>query len=216
MLNNKIQTNVLLIPAAALLAACGGGGELTNSERATQLLNAADETLTNFVDGQDRTLLADIDELTFDGPVQYSGALAVSAGEGAPGEGEVLVAYLGELELEADFDLGTISGNATNFMVIENPDVATDRDLDADLVAGGDVTGILTIAGTQSVGIEVFYNVTLDGDLTADTSDLSFNETPGEVAVFGANAEALIISGEVGATFNDNPGFFAFDGVAAR
>lgn len=197
----------------AMLAACGGGGaDLTNGERATQLVNSAASTYDNFIEDQNPTLLADIDELTFDTPVQYSGALSAFAGEGTSDEGEVLGSYLGELELTADFELGTISGDATNFVVIECP-----CSLDSDLVVGGDVTGMLTLAGNLSGEIEALYDITVDGHLHSDDgSSFTFDETGGFGGVYGSNAEAFYVYGETEATVNGNPGYIGFEGVTAR
>ena len=209
----KLQASLFLIPTVALLAACGGG-DLTNSERATALINAADNA-QDFIDAEGG-LPALVAELPTDAPVQYSGALGVAGGEGTLEEGPVLVAYLGELDLTADFDTGDISGTATNFIDIENP--SDFIDFDADPVAGGDVTGTLVIAGIPDDDVTAFFSITVDGDLTADNSNLGFDSMSGELAVFGANAEVVALEGgsDDGIIFNDVPGWLGYAGLASQ
>jgi hypothetical protein len=215
----KLHTNLLLVPSFALLAACGGGDltsievELTSSERATALLNAAEDTAA-FIDGANVT---DVENLPLDAPVQYSGAFVAAGGEGAL-EANPLVAYLGELDLEADFNTGDISGTATNFINIENPGAFLDED--ADPTIGSDVTGTLDIAGTPSSDTLALFDITVDGDLSADdnTSNLGFDFIAGELAVSGANAEALFLEGgsDDGVIFNEVAGWLSYGGIAAQ
>ena len=207
----KFQTSLLLVPSFALLSACGGG-ELTSSERATALLNAAEDT-SDFIDAADVT---DVENLPLDAPVQYSGAFLAAGGEGAL-EANPLVAYLGELDLEADFDAGDISGTATNFINIENPGAFLDED--ADPTIGSDVTGTLNIAGTPSSDTLALFDITVEGQLSADDdiSDLGFDFIAGELAVSGPNAEALFLEGgsdEI--IFNDVAGWLSYGGIASQ
>jgi hypothetical protein len=209
----KVQTSLFLIPSFALLTACGGA-ELTSSERATALLNAVDDTLV-FIETADVT---DVDNLPLDAPVQYSGAFIAAGGEGTLEDGDVLVAYLGELDLVANFDTGDISGSATNFIDIENPEDSFG--IDADPAFGSDVTGTLNIAGTPSSDTLAIFGITVEGGLSADdgTSNLGFDLIPGELAVYGANAEALALEGgsDEGVTFNDVPGWVGYVGIASQ
>jgi len=211
MLNIKFQGNLLLIPVVALFTACGVSAGPINSERATSLKNTYDYITGTLIAGQEVSSIEDLPS----GVVQYSGAFFTYNGEGTSGIDEVLGGYLGELELVVDFDVGTISGEATNFIFIENPDAF--KNGDADQVAGVDVTGILTIAGTQSENNSALYDVRAEWHLTVDGSSKNANGNySGSVVVFGANAEALNIGGEGGATTNGNPGFAGFFGAAQR
>ena len=228
MLNIKISTNLLLIPIVPLLAACGGGGgttdgggggmtndppSLTNSQRATLLDNTFDE-INDLIDGQpDVYVLEDPPR----GAAQYSGTAYAAIGVGSHETGENLdhfVVYLGELELEANFAGGNILGDATNFIILENPQAFFETD--ADPVAGGDVTGKLIIAGPQSVGSEATYDVIVNGELSgADGSYLNYDALGASAAFYGANADTVSVYGLADTTIDDNiSGFIEFGGVA--
>ena len=221
MLNIKFRTNLFLIPSVALLTACGSGGmtndppSLTNSERATLLDNTFDD-IDDLIDlRQDVYVLVDPSP----GTAQYSGAAYAAIGVGSHETGENLdhlVVYLGELELEADFAGGNISGEATNFIILENPQAFFE--IDADPVAGGDVTGMVTIAGIQSVGTEATYDVIVNGRLSeVDGSSINYDYDVlrGSASFYGANADAFSVYGLTDTTINENtPGFVEFGGVA--
>ena len=217
MLNIKLPTNLLLIPTVALLAACGGGGDttidppsLSNSERAILLNDIWFDIDDNIVPG-DFTERAD---LPVEGLVQYSGAAYVAAGVYGPDDTEFVVsAYVGELELDAFFADGNISGEAKNFIVVQNAEEFVE--IDAVPIAGGDVTGTLVIASIQD--FDPLLAITVTGELIADDgSEFSLNELDAGLAVLGADADALVVFGDTDATVDGVDGYIEFGGLAKQ
>jgi hypothetical protein len=225
MLNIKLPTNLLLIPTVALLAACGGGGDttidppsLSNSERAILLndifIDIEEEFIGDNIGPEDFTERAD---LPVEGLVQYSGAAYVAAGVYGPDDTEFVVsAYVGELELDAFFADGNISGEAKNFIVVQNAEEFVE--IDAVPIAGGDVTGTLVIASIQDFDpLLAIYDVTVTGELIADDgSEFSLNELDAGLAVLGADADALVVFGDTDATVDGVDGYIEFGGLAKQ
>ena len=221
MLNIKLPTNLLLIPTVALLSACGGGGDttidppsLSNSERAI-LLNDIFLDIGDNIGAfpEDVTELAD---LPVEGSVQYSGAAYEAASVYRLDTRDVVRAYLGELELEAFFADDNISGEATNFIVVQNAEEFVE--IDAVPIAGGDVTGTLAIASIQTADpFLALYDVTVTGELIADDgSEIFFDGFGAGLGVFGANADALAVFGESDAIVDGVDGYIEFGGLAKR
>ena len=218
MLNIKIPTNLLLIPTVALLAACGGGGDttidppsLSNSERAI-LLNDIFLDIGDNIGAvpEDVTERAD---LPVGGLVQYSGAAYIAASVYGVDTRDVVRAYLGELEIEAFFADGNISGEATNFIVVQNAEEFVETD--AVPIAGGDVTGTLVIASIQNFDpLLAIYDATVTGELIADDgSEFFLNELDAGLAVFGADADALLVFGDTDGTVDGVDGYIEFGGL---
>jgi len=208
----------LSVLAVMFVAGCGGGSGssdpiLSNSARATLLDNTGNDIFDTFVRNQDVLELAELPS----GRVQYTGVISTFGGVGNQEDGtdEVRLAYLGELELEADFTSGNISGAATNFIDIENPQAIEGAE---NPIGGADVSGTLTLTGSQSGGTEAFYDLSVTGELAGpEGSFLSYDDLSGTASIFGANADAIRVSGvDENATFDGEAGFVAFAGVGQR
>ena len=203
-----------LIPSSmlCLLAACGGSS-VSNQERVVSLSNNADELFETFVEDQN---VLPASALPTSDSADYSGAIFAIGGTGdfEDDTDEVLVVYIGELDLTVDFEDGTLTGSGHDFANVENID---DLGTDNDPIVGGTVDGTLVFAGEQSDSTGAVYELLASGDLSGPNgSFLSYHEVGGAADVYGTNADVLNVAGGATVTFDDQPGFVGFAGIASK
>lgn len=200
----------------AILTACGGAK--TNEQRLESYRDTSTAIDTQYLDDGEVIAAADLPTST---TANYSGTILAAGGVGSPTafDPEFRVAFIGALELEADFGAtagtSTISGQATDFIEIANPQDATNDD--AEPIAGGDVTGQLDISSTFASGADAEFDAIIDGELSTENGAfLDFDSVEGGIEVYGDNAEAVSISAGAIVSFDDEPGFIGVFGSAVQ
>lgn len=211
-------TKGLIIGSIICLQACGGSGTemeeiaLSRSEKLTLIDDTLQDIFDNFVEGQDLLASEDLPS----GSALYAGGMAALTGSGDfENRNDVRLLYVGELRLEADFDQGSVTGEADNFINVENPEA---YDSGADLVAGADVNGELTLVGVEASGADAQFDLLISGDLRGAEGDfIEYDGMIGLAEVYGAEADALRVIGNAnGVPVDNTTGYIGVFGLAQK
>lgn len=193
---NKIVFGLLVI-AVITLSGCAekGGGNSVVKEPSTDFEDSADtfSRLTTDMFAGDLVEIRHA-ELPSSGTASFSGPIEIAEYTGTSAVGYLLY---GTLNLDVDFGVGIIEGDAVNF-------IAVDIDYDSGEVSIEDVSGTLDISGGKiaSYVYDTFDNACMTGTLTgSDLGDVEITAVlSGSFYYYGGNNPDVVIGHGEGAS----------------